>query len=121
MLDNLGEHSGPVVRFDTVGMRYGRAPEVLKDLTFQLRAGSFHFLTGASGAGKTSLLSLIYMANRPSRGLINLFGQDVTAAPRESLSPLRRKIGVVFQDMRLLDHLNAHYRRGSPPFPPGYL
>jgi len=107
MLNIPSEASVPVVRFDAVGMRYGRAPEVLKDLSFQLRPGSFHFLTGASGAGKTSLLSLIYLANRPSRGLISLFGQDVTAAPRESLSAIRRRIGVVFQDMKLLEHLNA--------------
>jgi cell division transport system ATP-binding protein len=97
----------PIVRFDAVGMRYGRAPEVLKDLTFELAHGSFHFLTGASGAGKTSLLSLIYLANRPSRGLISLFGRDIAKAPRQELPFIRRRIGVVFQDMRLLDHVSA--------------
>src|SRR5689334_13585217 len=107
MLDTVSDASGPMVRFDAVGMRYGRAPEVLKDLSFQLPRGSFHFLTGASGAGKTSLLSLIYLANRPSRGLISLFGADVSTAGRESLAGMRRRIGVVFQDMKLLDHLNA--------------
>jgi cell division transport system ATP-binding protein len=97
----------PAVRFEGVGMRYGRGREVLKDLSFELAAGSFHFLTGESGAGKTSLLSLIYLANRPSRGLIHLFGQDIARAPRRALPFLRRRIGVVFQDMRLLDHVSA--------------
>ncbi len=98
---------GPIVRFDGVGLRYGRAPEVLRDLSFELDAGSFHFLTGASGAGKSSLLKLIHLALRPSRGLINLFGRDTTLLKREELPFMRRRIGVVFQDKRLLEHLNA--------------
>jgi len=88
-------------------MRYGRAPEVLKDVNLTLQPGSFHFLTGASGAGKSSLLKLIYLAHRPSRGLISLFGHDVATVPHEDLPWLRRRIGVVFQDYRLLDHLSA--------------
>jgi cell division transport system ATP-binding protein len=98
---------GPVVRFEGVGLRYGRAPEVLRDLSFELDAGSFHFLTGASGAGKTSLLRLIHLGLRPSRGLISLFGRDITLLPRADLPFMRRRIGVVFQDKRLLEHLNA--------------
>jgi cell division transport system ATP-binding protein len=96
-----------IVRFDQVGMRYGRAPEFLKDLSFELRSGSFHFLTGESGAGKTSLLSLIYLANRPSRGLISLFGRDVATVPRDRRAALRRRIGVAYEDVRLLEHLDA--------------
>lgn len=99
--------AAPVVRFEGVGMRYGRAPEVLRDVNLNLNAGSFHFLTGASGAGKSSLLKLIYLANRPSRGLVNLFGRDVTAAPPAELPALRRRIGVVFQEFNLLEHLSA--------------
>jgi cell division transport system ATP-binding protein len=99
--------AGPVIRFEGVGMRYGRAPEVLKDVNLTLAPGSFHFLTGASGAGKSSLLKLIYLAHRPSRGLIHLFGQDVSTAAHDALPPLRRRIGVVFQEFRLLDHLSA--------------
>ena len=95
------------VRFDSVGMRYGRGPEVLSDLSFELPSGSFHFLTGPSGAGKSSLLRLIYRAERPSRGLISLFGKDASLMPREALPVLRRRIGVVFQDFRLLDHLTV--------------
>ncbi len=98
---------GPVVRFEGVGMRYGRSPEVLRDINLNLAPGSFHFLTGASGAGKSSLLKLIYMAHRPSRGLISLFGHDVTMASHQELPSLRRRIGVVFQEFRLLDHLSA--------------
>lgn len=101
------ENGGDVVRFQNVGMRYGMGPEVLHDVNFSLDSGSFHFLTGASGAGKSSLLRLIYLANRPSRGLINLFGSDISTTPRKQLPAIRRRIGVVFQDFRLLDHLSA--------------
>ncbi|WP_322090749.1 cell division ATP-binding protein FtsE [Caenispirillum salinarum] len=96
-----------VVRFENVGLRYGNGPEVLQDVTFALGPGSFHFLTGASGTGKTSLLSLLYLARRPSRGLIGIFGRDITAMKRDDLPPIRRRLGVVFQDFRLLDHLSA--------------
>jgi cell division transport system ATP-binding protein len=99
--------SAPVVEFEAVGMRYGRAPEVLRDVNLTLAPGSFHFLTGQSGAGKSSLLKLIYLAARPSRGLIRLFGQDVATASRREAPGLRRRIGVVFQEFRLLDHLSA--------------
>ncbi|MGO8867623.1 MAG: cell division ATP-binding protein FtsE [Alphaproteobacteria bacterium] len=97
----------PVVRFENVGMRYGMGPEVLCDVSFALPAGSFHFLTGASGAGKSSLLKLMYLAQRPSRGLITLFGRDIATTGRRELPALRRRIGVVFQDFRLIDHLSA--------------
>jgi cell division transport system ATP-binding protein len=97
----------PVLRFAGVGLRYGRGEEVLRDVTFDLEAGSFHFLTGPSGAGKSSLLKLIYRAERPSRGLVTLFGQDLAVLPRRQLPLLRRRIGVVFQEFCLLDHLSA--------------
>ena len=93
-----------VVRFENVGMRYGTGPEVLRDVTFALPPASFHFLTGPSGAGKSSLLRLMYLANRPSRGVVSLFGDDVANIPRHALPELRRSIGVVFQDFRLLEH-----------------
>jgi cell division transport system ATP-binding protein len=99
--------NGTVVRFENVGLRYGAGSEVLRDVTFQLEPGSFNFLTGPSGAGKTSLLKLLYLAQRPTRGLISLFGQDVITLKREALPPIRRRIGVVFQDFRLLNHLTA--------------
>ena len=96
-----------MIRFDNVGLRYGIGEEVLRDISFDLERGSFHFLTGRSGAGKTSLLKLIYLAQRPSRGLIHMMNKDVVAATRRALPRLRRQIGVVFQDYRLLDHLSA--------------
>ena len=104
----------PVLRFDSVSMRYGRAPEVLRDLSFVLQPGSFHFVTGASGAGKSSLLKLIYLAHRPSRGLITLFGRDLATTARRDLPFLRRRIGVVFQEFRLLDHLSAYDNAALP-------
>lgn len=96
-----------MVRFENVGMRYGTGPEVLRDVSLDLAEGSFHFLTGPSGAGKTTLLRLMYLAERPTRGLISLFGEDLSRAPRRKLPELRRRIGVVFQDFRLLGHLSA--------------
>ena len=88
-------------------MRYDSGPEVLHDISFSLEPGSFHYLTGPSGAGKSSLLKLLYLAHRPSRGLITLFDCDIATAERRQLPALRRRIGVVFQDFRLLDHLTA--------------
>jgi cell division transport system ATP-binding protein len=96
-----------VVRFESVGMRYGDGPEVLRDVTLHLRPGSFSFLTGASGAGKSTLLKLMYLAERPSRGLITLFGRDLATTGRKELPDVRRRIGVVFQDFRLVEHLSA--------------
>jgi cell division transport system ATP-binding protein len=96
-----------LIRFENVGMRYGAGPEVLRDINMELAQGSFHFLTGPSGAGKTTLLKLMYLAERPSRGLISLFGRDIATTPRRELPALRRRIGVVFQDFRLIDHLSA--------------
>jgi len=96
-----------LVRFDNVAIRYGAGPEVLHDITLRLEPGSFHFLTGPSGAGKTTLLRMIYLAERPTRGTISLFDQDVTQLGRTALANLRRKIGIVFQDFRLIDHLSA--------------
>ena len=96
-----------IVKFENVGLRYGLGPEVLQDVTFSLAPGSFHFLVGASGAGKSSLLKLIYLALKPSRGLISLFGRDIATTPRHDLPPIRRRVGVVFQEFRLLNHLSA--------------
>ena len=97
-----------MVRFENVGMRYGSGPEVLRDVSFVLESGSFTFLTGLSGAGKTTLLKLICLSEPPSRGLITLFGEDLATARRRDLPALRRRIGVVFQDFRLLSHLSAY-------------
>ncbi len=97
-----------MIRFDNVGMRYGSGEEVLRDITFELIRGSFHFLTGRSGAGKSSLLKLMYLTERPSRGQVSMMGMDVVTAKRKALPRLRRNIGVVFQEYRLLEHLSAY-------------
>lgn len=98
---------GEGVTFDNVGLRYGQDREVLSDVSFTLHPGSFYFLTGASGAGKTSLLKLLYLSQRPSRGAIRMFGTDVITLPRDRLPAFRRRLGVVFQDFRLVPHLSA--------------
>jgi len=103
MSDNLAGH----VKFDNVGLRYGTDPEVLSNLSFTLYPGSFYFLTGASGAGKTSLLKMLYLAQAPSRGAIRMFGQDLVTMPRSRLPELRRRLGVVFQNFRLVPYLTA--------------
>lgn len=90
-----------------MGLRYGTGAEVLRDLDFHLENGGFYFLTGPSGAGKTSLLRLLYLAQRPTRGRLRLFGEELNEAPREALPQFRRRIGVVFQDFRLIRHLSA--------------
>ena len=96
-----------MVRFENVGLRYGVGPEVLRDLTFRVEPHSFQFLTGPSGAGKSSLLRLLFLSLRPTRGLITLFGHDIAMLSKDSLSTLRRRIGIVFQDFRLLDHMTT--------------
>jgi cell division transport system ATP-binding protein len=96
-----------VVRFENVAMRYGAGPDVLRDISLRLEPGSFHYLTGPSGAGKTTLLRLMYLADLPTSGAVFLFDQDMATLAREQRAVLRRKIGIVFQDFRLVDHLSA--------------
>jgi len=103
-----------MVRFENVGLRYGLGPEVLRDLTFGIEPHSFQFLTGPSGAGKTSLLRLLFLSLRPTRGLVTMFEQDIVTLRKDDLSGLRRRIGIVFQDFRLLDHLTTYENVALP-------
>lgn len=96
-----------MISFEHVGLRYGIGPEVLEDVSFTLARGSFHFLTGRSGAGKTSLLKLLYLGMKPTRGLISMFDSNIGSLSREEMTEMRQKIGVVFQDFRLLPSMNA--------------
>jgi cell division transport system ATP-binding protein len=103
-----------VIQFENVGLRYGLGPEVLSDLSFSIPPDSFQFLTGPSGAGKTSLLRLMLMSLKPTRGLVRVFGQEASHISRNDMPEIRRKIGVVFQDFRLLDHLTTYENVALP-------
>ncbi len=103
-----------MVRFENVGLRYGLGAEILRDLTFSVEPRSFQFLTGPSGAGKTTLLRLMMLSMRPTRGLVTLFGQDASALQKDALTAVRRRVGVVFQDFRLLDHLTTYENVALP-------
>jgi cell division transport system ATP-binding protein len=96
-----------LIEFANVGLRYGQGPEILKDLSFRIEPGTFHFLTGPSGSGKTSLLKLLLLSLKPTRGTVNMFGEDVTGLGQDRLLLMRRHIGIVFQEFRLLDHLTT--------------
>ena len=100
--------SEPIVDMQNVSIRYGSDPEVLSDIKLSLDKGSFHFLTGKSGAGKTSLLSMMYLALKPSKGTVTVFGTNIGFADRDTMALMRRRIGVVFQDFRLFEHLSAY-------------
>jgi cell division transport system ATP-binding protein len=102
-----GTFTGDTVQLDEVALRYDEGPEILRDVSLTIPQRSFHFLTGPSGAGKTSLMSLMYLTRRPSRGRLRLFGDDVTALKRNKAASFRRRLGVIFQDFRLLNHLSA--------------
>lgn len=97
----------PLVSLEHVAMEYQPGREILRDVSLTLDPGSFHFLAGASGAGKSSLLSLLWLQRRAARGRIRMFGADVTHTPREELPVLRRRVGIVLQDYYLLNHLTV--------------
>ena len=104
-----------MIRFENVGLRYGFGAEVLRDLSFHIDSNSFQFLTGPSGAGKTSLLRLLFLSLKPTRGLISMFDEDTATLTKDRRATLRRRIGIVFQDFRLLDHLTT-YENVALPF-----
>lgn len=103
-----------MIRFENVGLRYGMGPEILRDISFQIPPRSFQFLSGPSGAGKTTLLRMLFLALKPTRGLISVFGRDRAGLRAKDLPALRRRIGVVFQDFRLLDHLSTYENVALP-------
>ncbi len=103
-----------MIHFENVGSRYGMGPEILRDLTFDIPAKSFQFLTGPSGAGKTTLLRLLFTSLKPTRGIIRMFDRDLAGIPRGELPMMRRRVGIVFQDFRLLDHLTTYENVALP-------
>ena len=103
-----------MLSFDNVGLRYGMGPEILRDLSFTVGPGSFQFLTGPSGAGKSTLLRLMLLSLRPTRGMITVFGNNASGLDKPAITQLRRKIGVIFQDFRLLSHLTTYENVALP-------
>lgn len=97
-----------MIRLENVSLRYHQGPEVLRNINLDIPQGAFRFLTGPSGAGKTSLLKLIFLAHAPSQGRVYLMGHDTAAQSRKTRALMRRHIGVVFQDFRLIDHLTVY-------------
>jgi len=96
-----------VIELNSVALRYGQGTDILKDVSFKMQRGDFRFLTGASGAGKSTLLRLLFLALRPSRGQALIFGENVAQISKSELPMIRRKLGVVFQDFRLVGHLSV--------------
>lgn len=105
-----------MIRFEAVGLRYPGGephrgmpgPPALSDISFALPRGSFTWLLGPSGAGKSSVLRLMHLALRPSRGEVEVLGLRTSRAARAALPAVRRRIGVVFQDFRLLPYLSVY-------------
>jgi cell division transport system ATP-binding protein len=105
-----------MVRFEDVWLKYRRvgeaslaaSPDVICGMSFEIPDGGFRWLTGASGAGKTSVLKLMYLAEHPIRGQIDILGTRVGKLSRRDMALLRRRIGVVYQDFRLLSHLSVY-------------
>lgn len=103
-----------MLSFENVGLRFGDVPETFKDVTFDVAPRSFQFLTGPSGAGKTTLLRMITLALRPTRGVVRVLGHEAGKIGRQEIIALRRRMGVVFQDFRLLDHLSLYENVAVP-------
>jgi cell division transport system ATP-binding protein len=103
-----------ILRLEDVSMGYISGQDVLKDITLSINRGGFYFLSGASGAGKSSLLNIFALALKPTKGKVVLFDKDTTGLMRNDLPPLRRRIGTVFQDYRLIDHLSVEENIGLP-------
>lgn len=103
-----------MIRFENVGLRYGMGPEILRDVNLHIAENSFQFLTGPSGAGKTSLLRLMFLSLKPTRGLITMFGKDHSQIGPRELPDIRRRIGIVFQDFRLLEHMTTYENVALP-------
>lgn len=103
-----------MIRCQNMSLEYIAGKPVLRQVNLHLEAGSFTFVSGASGAGKSSLLSLLALSLKPTQGHIELFGEDVTDLPRAALPAMRRRIGTVFQDFQLLNHLTVAENVGLP-------
>lgn len=97
----------PIIDMQSVAVGYD-GEDILSDIRLSLQPGSFTFVTGKSGSGKTTLLSMLYLMKKPSKGILNVFGNNINFTNRHNLALLRQRIGVVFQDFRLLEHLSVY-------------
>lgn len=97
----------PIINLQNVSVGYD-GKDVLQDIYLSLLPGSFTFITGKSGSGKTTLLSMLYLIKKPSKGTLNVFGKNINFSNRDNLALMRQKIGVVFQDFRLLEHMTVY-------------
>lgn len=97
----------PIIEIQNVAVGYDGV-DILNNIQLQLDAGSFTFITGKSGAGKTTLLSMLYLIKKPSKGILKVFGQNVNFFNRDTLAEMRQRIGVVFQDFRLLENMSVY-------------
>lgn len=95
------------MKFENVGLRYGSGREIVQDINFELKKSTFQFITGPSGSGKTTLINLILNIIKPTRGTITAFGKEMNHVSNAGVSELRRRLGIVFQDFKLLDHLTV--------------
>ena len=95
-----------MIELKKAGFSYGGG-SIFEDVNLRLAKGTFHFLTGPSGSGKTTLMKMFYQALMPETGTIKVFGKDVRAMNRDDISIVRRRMGVVHQECKFLDHLSV--------------
>lgn len=108
MDNNRSTVTQPIIDLQNVAVGYDNREDVLQNVYFSLLPGSFTFITGKSGAGKTTLLNMLYLIKKPRKGMLSVFGNNINFSNRDTLALLRQKIGVVFQDFRLLEHLSVY-------------
>jgi cell division transport system ATP-binding protein len=109
-----------MIRFDNVTKRYEKGREALRDVSFEAKAGELIFLTGHSGAGKSTLLKLIALIERPTRGQVLIEGRNISRLPERLIPAHRRKIGMVFQDHKLLEDRSVFENIALPMIIAGY-
>jgi cell division transport system ATP-binding protein len=105
--EDPGPAAQPAARFDAVSLKRGTQQPVLRSVSFALAPGTFHLLIGPESAGKTSILRLLCLAERPTSGLVQVFGRDVEALSRKETVSIRRRIGAALQPLIFIDHLNV--------------